>query len=50
MELTDQDIRHYADAYLASCLKEDEEFRIEGLTERDYRKCSETLDISDGGR
>lgn len=44
-----EDVRKLSDAWIAHLLEEDEELRIEGLTERDYRKLSETLDIVNAG-
>lgn len=40
-----QDIQNLANAWIAHILEEDEELRIEGLTERDYDKLSETFEI-----
>src|SRR5205085_1623182 len=49
VELSREDIKRYADAYLALLLEEDEEVRIEGLNDRDYRKLAESIDIADAG-
>jgi len=45
-ELSDEDIKHICHLWIASLLEEDEEARIEGLTDREYRKYTESLDIA----
>lgn len=44
-----EDVKKLSDAWIAHILEEDEEQRIEGLTDRDYRKLSETIEIVDIG-
>ena len=48
-QLSDEDIEHICALWIAEGLEEDEEVRMEGLTDRDYRKWAETLDIADAG-
>jgi hypothetical protein len=45
-ELSDEDIKHICELWIASLLEEDEEYRMEGLTDREYRKYTESLDIA----
>lgn len=47
--LSDEDIEHICKLWITYVLEEDEEARMEGLTDRDYRKQTETLDIVDAG-
>lgn len=42
-------IKSLSDLWTAHILEEDEEFRIEGLSEREYDKLSESLDITETG-
>jgi hypothetical protein len=48
-QLSDEDIQHICALWIAEGLEEDEETRMEGLTDRDYRKLSESLNIADAG-
>lgn len=48
-QLSDEDIEHICALWIAEGLEEDEEARMEGLTDRDYRKWSESLNIADAG-
>ncbi len=48
-QLSDEDIEHVCALWIAEGLEEDEEARREGLTDRDYRKWSESLNIADAG-
>lgn len=48
-ELSDEDIKHICEMWVASLLEEDEEVRMEGLTDREYRKQTESLNIADAG-
>jgi integrase len=43
--LTDTQIKEVGDAWAAHCLGEDEELRLDGLTDREYAKRQETFDI-----
>ena len=43
--ISDDDIQRLADSWIAHVLEEDEEFRTEGLSERDYIKIDESLGI-----
>lgn len=42
-------VKSLSDLWTAHILEEDEEFRMEGLSERDYDKLSESLDIIEAG-
>ena len=44
-----EDIKKLTDAWKAHILEEDEEVRILGLSDRDYRKIDESLDIVEAG-
>ncbi|HSI21236.1 MAG TPA: DUF6538 domain-containing protein [Verrucomicrobiae bacterium] len=44
-----EDVKKLSDAWIAHILEEDEERRMEGLTDRDYRKISESIEIVDIG-
>lgn len=48
-EISRDQAEKLADAWLAQLLEEDEEVRIGGLDEKDYRKMQESIDISDIG-
>lgn len=48
-EISDEDIEQLCKLWIASALEEDEEVRIEGLSDRDYQKIQETLDIVNAG-
>lgn len=48
-ELSEEDIKHICELWIASVLEEDEESRMEGLTDREYRKRTESLNIADAG-
>ncbi|MBA4144068.1 MAG: tyrosine-type recombinase/integrase [Nitrosospira sp.] len=48
-ELSEEDIKHICELWIASVLEEDEEYRMEGLTDREYRKYTESLNIADAG-
>ena len=48
-EISDEDIEKLCKLFIAYALEEDEEIRMEGLSDRDYRKIKETLDIVDAG-
>lgn len=48
-ELSEADIEHICKLWIASVLEEDEEVRMEGLSDREYRKWAETLNIVDAG-
>jgi hypothetical protein len=48
-QLSDEDIKYICALWIAEGLEEDEEIRMEGLTDRDYRKWSESLNIADAG-
>src|SRR5690348_8315491 len=45
-QLSDEDIEHICRLWCASMLEEDEESRMEGLSEREYRKRTESLEIA----
>ena len=47
--LSDTEIDRLAAIHFSQVLEEDEEYRTEGLSERDYRKLSETLAIVEAG-
>ena len=47
--MSDEDIKRICELWVAYVLEEDEEARTEGLSDRDYRKLSETLNIVDAG-
>jgi hypothetical protein len=49
-QLSDEDIEHICALWIAEGLGEDEEICMEGLTERDYRKWAESLDIADAAQ
>jgi integrase len=48
-QLSDSDIEHICALWIAEVLEQDEEARIEGLTDREYRKWTETLNIAYAG-
>jgi integrase len=48
-ELPDEDINRLSALWLHHILEEDEEMRVEGLSERDHRKVQESIDISEVG-
>lgn len=47
--LSDEDITNLTEAWKAHLLEEDEEVRMMGLADRDYRKLSESIDVVEGG-
>ena len=48
-EISDEDIEQVCKLWVANVLEEDEEIRMEGLSDRDYQKIQETLDIVNAG-
>jgi len=48
-QLSDADIEHICQLWVAEVLEQDEEARMEGLTDRDYEKWAETLTIAGAG-
>ena len=48
-DISDEDIERICNLWIAYVLEEDEENRMEGLSDRDYRKLTETLNIVDAG-
>lgn len=47
--ISKEDIKNLTDAWKAHILEEDEEVRIQGLSDRDFRKINESLEIVDIG-
>lgn len=47
--MSEEDIKKLSDAWIAHILEEDEEVRIEGLSDSDYRKIEESLGIVEVG-
>jgi len=48
-EISDDDIERICKLFTTYALEEDEEIRMEGLSDRDYQKITETLNIVDAG-
>ena len=48
-QLSDDDISYLCALWIADGLEQDEEARMEGLTDRDYQKWAESLNIADAG-
>lgn len=48
-DISDEDIKRICELWVAYVLEEDEEVRTEGLSDRDYRKWTETLAIAEDG-
>ncbi len=44
-QLDDEQVRHIADAWTAHMLQEDDDLRLDGMSDRDYAKRQETFDI-----
>lgn len=49
VSISKEDIKNLTDAWKAHILEEDEEFRIQGISNRDFRKIDESLGIVDAG-